>query len=172
MRRRGEDTVMDDRKVMLIKIAEIAVVSDSVVLKTTLGSCVGVILHDGESCTSGIAHILLPQRLRDDLAVGKYADTAIPNLLSRLLKQGVDKSKIRAYLTGGADMFCWSEDKRIATVGEKNIDAAKRILADLHIPIVFEETGGNCGRTVLFDNRGGTIHVKTLSGVPRRAGTA
>lgn len=152
-------------KVLLIKMAELAVVENSKLLKTTLGSCVGVILHEQNRNISGMAHIMLPDRLRRDYAVGKYADTAIPALLSRVLKRGARKEHLRAFVTGGANMFKSSCDTKIATVGDKNIQATKRILDDLSIPIVFEETGGDRGRTVLFDNHSGQIQVKTLGEV-------
>lgn len=152
---------MEDR-VILIKMAEMGVVENSNLLKTTLGSCVGVILHEENRNISGMAHIMLPERFRRDLSLGKYADTAIPALLSRVLKRGGKKEHLRAYVTGGANMFKSSSDTKIATVGDKNIQAAKRILVDLDIPIVFEETGGDRGRTVLFDNHTGQIRVKTL----------
>ena len=151
--------------VFLVKMAEMGVVENSKLLKTTLGSCVGVILHDGKNNISGLAHIMLPRRLRQDLTVGKYADTAIPALLSRLLKRGGKRENLRAYITGGANMFRYSEDKKIATVGEKNIEAVRQILGELELPIVFEETGGERGRTVLFDNQNGEIQVKTLAAV-------
>ena len=151
-----------EAKVLLIKMAEMAVEENSNLLKTTLGSCVGVILHEENRNISGMAHIMLPERFRRDLSVGKYADTAIPALLSRVLNRGGKKENLRAYLTGGANMFKASTDTKIATVGDKNIQAAKRILNDLGIPIVFEETGGDRGRTVVFDNHTGEIQVKTL----------
>jgi chemotaxis protein CheD len=148
--------------VLLIKMAEMGVVEDSKLLKTTLGSCVGVILREGKRTISGMAHIMLPEQRGKDSAVGKYADTAIPTLMSRVLKRGGKKEHIQAFVTGGANMFESSCDTTISTVGEKNIQAVKRILAELGIPIVFEETGGAQGRTVLFDNHSGNIEVKTI----------
>lgn len=152
-------------KVLLVKMAELAVVENSRLLKTTLGSCVGVVLHDAKRSIGGLAHIILPERLKMDASVGKYADTAIPALLSRMLKRGSRKENIRAYLSGGANMFKLSDDRKIATVGEKNIEATKRILAELQIPVTFEDTGGEEGRTIIFDNHRGEIQIKTLSKV-------
>jgi len=152
-------------EVRLVKMAEIAVVENSKLLKTTLGSCVGVILRDEIRNVSGLAHIMLPQRLRDDTSVGKYADTAIPALLARIRNRGGRKESIRAYITGGANMFKTSSDRKIATVGEKNAEASRRILEELQIPIIFEETGGDKGRTVMFDNQNGHIQIKTLNAV-------
>ncbi len=150
---------------MTVKMAEIVVVENSKRLKTTLGSCVCLILHDGTKGIAGLAHIMLPERLKADEAVGKYAETAIPALLSRLLKRGGRRSGIRAYLAGGANMFRYSGDRKIATVGEKNVEACKRILEELSIPIAFEDTGGERGRTVLFENKTASIQVKTLARV-------
>lgn len=148
--------------VVVVKMAEISVVENSKVLKTTLGSCVGVVLHDDKNNIGGLAHILLPEKMREDAAVGKYAVTAIPALLSRLLKRGSSREDLKAYLTGGANMFRYSEDKKIATIGERNVETTKRILEELQIPVAYEDTGGEQGRTVLFDNHTGEIQVTTL----------
>jgi chemotaxis protein CheD len=147
---------------LVIKMAEMAVVENSKLLKTTLGSCVGIVLHDGKKKISGLAHILLPEPIRKDRSVGKYAETAIPALFNRVLKRGASKRDVRAYVAGGANMFRASQDTKIATIGERNVEAVKRILQELGIPIVFEQTGGDRGRTVVFDNAGSDIQVKTV----------
>ena len=138
---------------MQVKMAEMAVVENSDLLKTTLGSCIGLVLQDVGKNISGLAHIMLPEQLRSDDSAGKYADTAIPDLLSRLLKMGGRRQDIRAFVTGGADMFRFSGDKKIATIGERNTEATKRILGELQIPIAYEDTGGEQGRTVIFDSK-------------------
>jgi chemotaxis protein CheD len=148
---------------LVIKMAEMAVVENSKLLKTTLGSCVGIVLHDEKKKISGLAHILLPEPIRKDRSVGKYAETAIPALFRRVVNRGGSKENIRAYIAGGANMFKWSNDKKIASVGEKNVAAVKRILGEMNIAVVFDETGGNNGRTMLFDNTSGEVQVKTLA---------
>jgi chemotaxis protein CheD len=150
------------RRELVVKMAELTVVENSTLLKTTLGSCVAVILHDGNKKIGGLAHIVLPRPLGSDTSVGKYAATAVPALLSRLLKRGGNRNDVRACVVGGANMFKLSSDRRIATVGEKNIEATKQILRELGIPIAFEDTGGEQGKTVLFDNHTGEITVRTL----------
>ena len=78
-----------------VKMAEMDVVTDGRSLKTILGSCVGIILRDPERGVSGLAHVMLPARHRDDDATGKYADTAIPALLARLAKAGAAPAPCR-----------------------------------------------------------------------------
>lgn len=151
--------------VLLVKMAEMAVVENTNLLKTTLGSCVGVVLHEGKRNISGLAHIMLPESSPRDSKKGKYADTAIPALLSQILEKGGSKQHIRAYIAGGANMFKTSTDSKITTVGDKNVEVSRRVLAELQIPIVHEETGGELGRTVLFDNHRGHMQVNTLSPV-------
>ncbi len=148
--------------VLLVQMAQIRMAERGRKLKTTLGSCVGVILYDQARSISGLAHIMLPERRIDDQAIGKYADTAIPDLLAQLERRGSRRNNIRAYLAGGANMFQTSQDCRIMTVGEQNVAAVRQILGSLGIPIHCEHTGGQQGRTVVFDNHTGELEVKTL----------
>ena len=70
--------------VVLVRMAEMQVVKVSrqrpVVLKTTLGSCVGIILADRQNEVFGLAHVMLPEKVPDDETPGKYADSAVPAL--------------------------------------------------------------------------------------------
>jgi chemotaxis protein CheD len=150
-----------------VKMAEMDVVTDSRRLKTILGSCVGIILRDPERRVSGLAHIMLPARHRDDITEGKYADTAIPALLARLVKCGGRPASLQALLIGGAQMFPLG-NVRIASIGDQNVEASRRILGQCRIPIVFEDTGGKAGRSVTFDNATGRVSVKTLQSVERK----
>ena len=146
---------------MTVKMGELDVVSDARRLKTVLGSCVGVILHDPGRRVSGLAHVILPARQRGDTASGKYADTAIPALVARIVGSGGRRRFLEAQLVGGAQMFPQGAST-IASIGEQNVRAARGILGRLSIPVVFEDIGGQAGRTVIFDNATGRVSVKTL----------
>ncbi len=148
-----------------VKMAGMDVVSDARGLKTILGSCVGIILRDLERGVSGLAHIMLPARLRDDASTGKYADSAIPALLRRLAGIGGRQSSLQALLVGGAQMFPMG-DTTLASIGDQNVETSRRILQENRIPIVFEDTGGTSGRTVVYDNATGRVSVKKLTALP------
>lgn len=152
----GEETI-------LVRMAEMAVAQDDTKLKTTLGSCVGLFLRDPAKRMTALAHIMLPSRPNGDTVAAKYADTAVPALLGELLKRGALRENLHAYLAGGAHLFGSSEDIRMRSVGDLNVAATRGIVAQLGIEIVFEDTGGERGRTVIFDNRTGRIDVKTLA---------
>jgi len=135
---------------------------DSIKLKTILGSCVGVILSDKKREIHGLAHIMLPERNKIDQALGKYADTAIPLLLKKMELKGSSKNDLKAFILGGASMFSFSGDNGFMNIGSKNIKATRKILNELKIPIVFEDTGGTNGRTIIFDSVTGKVFIKTL----------
>jgi chemotaxis protein CheD len=147
-----------------VNMAEMEVVSDAGRLKAILGSCVGVILRDPDRRLSGLAHIMLPAQHRGDTVVGKYADTAIPALLARLLANGGRQSSLQALLVGGSQMFPMGNAK-IASIGDQNVEASRRILHERCIPIVYEDTGGMAGRSVTYDNATGKVSVRTLRAI-------
>jgi len=153
-----------------VKMAEMEVVADGRSLKTVLGSCVGVIVRDPDRKVSGLAHIMLPARRSDDEACGKYADSAIPALLASMASRGCRARALQALLVGGAQMFPMGAAS-IASIGDKNVEAARRVLAERKIPIVFEDIGGTAGRTVVFNNTTGQVAVKTLRAMSSRGGT-
>jgi chemotaxis protein CheD len=156
---------------VIVRMAEMDVVSDGRSLKTILGSCVGIILHDPEKRVSGLAHIMLPERRHDDEATGKYADSAVPALVDRVTSSGGRHGALQAMLIGGAQMFPMG-NASLASIGDQNVVAARKALKERRIPIIYEEIGGNAGRSVMFDNVTGQVSVKTLQamglpGAPR-----
>ncbi len=147
---------------LLVKMAEYAVTAESYCLKTTVGSCVGVVLHDPARRITGLAHIMLPNKLAGDPKIGKFADTAIPRLLRELKTLGMRQERLEVYVAGGSNMFMSCTDKRLTLIGDKNVQEVKRILEELGIPILFEDTGGGYGRTLLFDNSTGRLSIRNL----------
>ena len=104
-------------------MAELDVVSDAHRLKTILGSCVGIVLRDPERGVSGFAHIMLPVRQRDDTAVGKYADSAIPALLKHLAEIGGRQSSLQVLLIGGSSGRSVVYDNATGQVSVKTLNA-------------------------------------------------
>jgi chemotaxis protein CheD len=151
-------------EIVNVRMAEMNMVRDSYTLKTILGSCVGVILHDPVRRISALAHVMLPRSTRGDSSTGKYADTAVPALLAMLAGSGSSASSLRAYLIGGAKMFPMASGG-IGSIGDQNVLAARKALAEAAVPIVFEDTGGTRGRTVIFDNAKGEVSVRSLAPV-------
>ncbi|HWR43142.1 chemotaxis protein CheD [Sporomusa sp.] len=129
-----------------------------------LGSCVGIALFDPVAKVGGLAHIMLPDstqaRSADNQA--KFADTALPLMLSEIIKMGALKSRITAKIAGGSQMFTFTNTTDIMRVGERNAEAVRSVLKKLEIRVVAEDTGGNYGRTVELKLDTGIFRVKTI----------
>lgn len=134
-----------------------------------LGSCVGLCLYDPFNKSGGLAHILLPDsshaKSNDSAKPGKFADTAVEALLSKMEKEGSSKKNIRAKMVGGASMFSSdTEANGIFTLGPKNVKAVKNALYSTRIMIAAEDTGGTQGRTIEFHVGSGKVTIKTMTG--------
>ena len=65
-------------------MGEIAVARDDGVLRTLLGSCLGLALYDRRLKVGGVAHIVLPESMGRLSNPGKFADTAVPAMIDRM----------------------------------------------------------------------------------------
>ena len=129
-----------------------------------LGSCVGIVLYDKSTKIGGMAHIMLPDSLAMNQAsnVAKFADTALAALISDLYKAGVKKGALVAKIAGGAQMFAFTGGSDAMRIGEKNTIAVKKILNELGVKLIGEDTGGNVGRTVELDLATGDFLIRTI----------
>ena len=129
-----------------------------------LGSCSGISIYDPQTKIGGLLHIMLPDstQSRPSENPAKFADTGIPLMLADILQLGASRSRLVAKLAGGAQMFAFANATDIMRVGARNAAAAKKILQDLRIPVLAEDTGGTYGRTVQIDLATGIYKVKTI----------
>ena len=145
-----------------VGIADLNVVKcPDIVATYALGSCVGICLYDAEAKIAGLAHIMLPWS-KDAAAptdnMRRYADTGITELIMMMNMSGASASRLTAKIAGGAQMF--ATNSAVFNIGERNVEAVKKVLATYKIPIIAEETGSNFGRTVFFCAADGIMQVK------------
>ncbi|MGL4368521.1 MAG: chemotaxis protein CheD [Spirochaetota bacterium] len=145
-----------------VGIADLRVAKSPDVLRTILGSCVGICLYDPEIKTIGLSHIMLADQTTIEGAPGKYAGTAIPILIEQMVAAGADEKRIIAKIVGGAMMFKMADNSLMGEIGRKNVKRVKEVLSEYSISIVAEETGGDFGRTIDFFSEDGTVRVKSL----------
>ena len=143
-----------------VGVAQSKTATSPSVLRTILGSCVAICIYDRMKKMGGLVHILLP--LSQDAAANpeKYADTGIPLLVKRLIKDGANKDFLSAKIAGGASMFKFESNLALGKIGERNIEETKQTLQKLGIPIVAEDVGGNNGRVVDFFLEDGRMKIK------------
>ena len=148
-----------------IGIADLNIARAPDVLVTyALGSCVGICIYDANSHIGGLAHIMLPDSKlmpAGNVQIAKFADTAIVQLVKNLELAGARRSFLKAKIAGGAQMFAALSNSDIANIGQRNVVAVKRVLNELHIPIIAEDVGANYGRTLYFYAQDGTMRIKS-----------
>lgn len=115
-------------------------------IRTILGSCVAVAMHDPVAKVGGLNHYLLATPSDGNDRTLRYGTTAISALLQQMLDNGADRSRIKAKIYGGASVLDLGDSGQM--VGERNIEIAHTELKRLGIPIVEENTGGKLGRKI------------------------
>lgn len=145
-----------------VGMAQIFVVSGESAARTVLGSCIGLVLFHKPRRIAAMAHIVLPSSSDRPGPRGKFADTAIPELLRLLAAEGAGRPSLSAKLAGGANMFGGTGPIQI---GAQNHQAVAQALAALNIPITGEHVGGDKGRRVSFQPSRGVMIVE-IAGQP------
>jgi chemotaxis protein CheD len=155
--------IIKDYKIINIGIAEIKMGKSPYVLRTTLGSCIGVVFYNPDLKIGGISHVMLskdPIGRDKQKNPGKYAETAIPLLVKAMEKEGCPLGSYSARLFGGASMFKNINSNFLQLIGEENITTARQILDSLNVPILVEDVGGTEGRTISLYLDDGRILLK------------
>lgn len=149
-----------------IGMGEIGIGQADGLLRTFVGSCVGVAIYSRRRKLAGLAHVMLPTARTPSSQPGKFADTAIPEMLRRL-EQHCRGETVRwsAKIAGGAKMFAFPSG---ITIGDQNVAAIEQILAELDIPILAKCCGGDQGRRIALEVATGTMTVETMGAEPQR----
>lgn len=149
---------------------KVSVQPDDVFIALGLGSCIGICAYDAHAKVAGMAHIVLPQGNDDSQPPGKFANTAIPELIRMMIEAGAAESRIRIALTGGAQLFSTNAAVSRMDVGARNAEAVKHELSKRTCSVIAADIGGSVGRTVhLFGD--GRIRVKTIGQGERELAT-
>lgn len=164
---------MELQEEIIVGIGQVVVHHNPITLTTLgIGSCVAVALFDKENQIGGLAHIMLPNSKeyagkinenREIIPLLKYADIAIPHMVSEMIKIGAKKENLHAKLAGGAQMFASINSENLQ-IGLRNVTAVKQILKECDIHIDAEDVQGNVGRSVRFDTAKLILRIKTMNG--------
>lgn len=140
-----------------------AVAKDNGVLRTLLGSCIGLALYDATDKVAGLAHIVLPRSQGETDVPGKFVDTAVPVLLIEMKRLVGRTIMPTARIVGGANMF---PTNVVLTIGQQNIEASEQVLDQMGIPIVGRHCGGEKGRRMTVNTTSGLITIEIVGEDP------
>ena len=132
-------------------------------ISTVLGSCVSVCLWDRERAYGGMNHFLYSVTRDPALATALYGNVATKALVRFFLEEGSKVKHLEAQIFGGAHLpNCLPEAARVS---RENVTVARTVLRRNKIPVVSEDTGGNKGRKLVYNNLTNemlVIRVETL----------
>jgi chemotaxis protein CheD len=157
----------DPFEIVKVGIADMNLVKTPNHIRTSgLGSCVGVVIYDEGKELAGLAHVMLPDSSlakAGTVNIAKYADTAVKELVNRLVKNGARLYSLKAKIAGGAQMFQFANTSDLMRIGPRNVEAVKKELASLKISIVGEDVGGSSGRTIEFNPKSCMLTIRTVN---------
>jgi chemotaxis protein CheD len=138
--------------------------AENVLFAIGLGSCVAVVLYDPRVRIGGLAHVMLPHPLsaRRPAPIGRFASTAIQQLINEMEEAGAARRRLFARLVGGAAMFADVLNEDGPSLGQRNIEASRLALVGAGVPVHGEEVGGNHGRTVHFHVADGRLVISSV----------
>ncbi len=149
---------MTEVPLLAVGIGDIKIGKGPALVRTNLGSCVGVCLYHSGSKVGGMLHCMLPfadeYRDKPGFRAAKYADSGIDELITGLKKMyGIEPKTLTAKIFGGASVL-----KNISlNIGQTNEQSVRSVLKNLHIPIVAAKTGGEKGYQIDFDLEDGSV---------------
>lgn len=137
---------MTEQRVHLIQGEYFVTADPSIVLTTTLGSCVAACIRDPMAKVGGMNHFLLPDGAGSmDAEATRYGAYAMELLINALLQQGALRSRLEAKLFGGAHLL-----DRLTNVGEMNAAFAEKFLAREEIPLTGGSVRGSNARKLQY----------------------
>jgi chemotaxis protein CheD len=140
------------------------------IIRTILGSCVGVAFWSARLGVGALTHSQLPRcpahsTATVDRATGlRYVDFAIREIARQFDELGVRRSELEVKLFGGADVLVVSEGgSSKPTVGRLNCEAAIEVAEAERLNVVASSLGGAAGLNLRFDTRTGEVRLRRLS---------
>lgn len=129
-----------------LKPGFIIVNREDTLVRSVVGNCVAVTLHDRSNHFGGMNHFVFPQKESAAGSTAEYGNASVYALVKMMLEMGADRDMIEAQIIGGASL----QDISDGTLGEENVQMARKTLQRLQVPVVSEDVGGHRGRKIIY----------------------
>ncbi len=151
----------DEGEVVNLNIGGVYAADRRTEIRTVLGSCVAVCLHDPHALIGGMNHFMLPFG-DDDREPGKYGEHAMDLLIGALQRLGASRGRLRAKLFGGGHVL--KVPDRHDSVARRNVQFVEEFVRDEGIEVISKSLGGTRPRQVRFRTDSGLAYVRFLDG--------
>jgi len=148
---------------------ESRLVKEPTILRTLLGSCVGIAFWAPRYGASALCHAMLPHfsvkqaATMTRSACCRYVDFAIRDLARQFDALGIQRKEIVVKVFGGGDVLNTAGDPARPTVGRLNIEVAVRVLEEEGFYIMASSLGGSRGINIYFNTQTGEVRLKRHS---------
>ena len=164
---------MPDHEIELAEIylqpGEMFLAREPTIIRTLLGSCVGVTFWCERLGIGALCHAILP-RCPDGYSLGvspevgyRYVDFCIRDLARKFDGLGAQRSEVQVKLFGGADVLLGGKDAPIRdTVGSINCETALETLREESFQIAASSLRGKSGLNIRFNTGNGEVQLRRL----------
>lgn len=149
---------------------ELYLARNPAILRTILGSCVGITFWSARLGAGALCHGVLPRCPQDrppgfDLSEGRrYVDFSIRYLAQQFDALGACRQELVVKLFGGADVLPVASARAgRLTVGAQNCRAAVEVLGEEGFAVHASDLGGVRGRRIHFHTGTGEVLVHRLA---------
>ena len=156
----GETIVVGMAEIVCARLGAIVLVAPGV----SSGIC--ICAFDARSSVAGMAHVILPESHDEQEAAGKFASSAVPCLLQRMIDLGADRSCIRTAVAGAARISALRGKGPRLEIGRRNEVAVQAELGRQHIAAFACDLGGSAGRTIRLSGDG-RVRIDTVGQLER-----
>jgi chemotaxis protein CheD len=139
------------------------------IIRTILGSCVGMSFWSARLGVGDLCHCQLPRCPANPFAglspvIGRrYVDFAIRDLARQFDELGVLRSEVQVKLFGGADVLAVNNSiSSKPTVGRLNCEAAIEVVEAEGFNVAASSLGWTSGLNIQFDTRTGEVRLRRL----------
>jgi len=152
-----------NKNIITVGVGDLKIGKSPKIIKTSLGSCMGVVLYDNINKIGGLLHLMLAKCNDRAGKLSKYADTGIPLLVDLMANQAnANKKMLTAKIFGGAKMF--NVNSALFDIGKSNAAETKTILGKMNIRIVASKIGGTKGYQISLDTVTGIVRTRIFGG--------
>jgi chemotaxis protein CheD len=148
---------------------ESRLVREPTILRTLLGSCVGIAFRVPRLGLGALCHPMLPRfptkpPIPLSRAAGRrYVDFAIRELAERFDVLGARREEVEVKLFGGGDVLLTAQDSPRPTVGSLNIEVARKVLEEECFKVTASSLGGRRGVNIYFNTLTGEVLLQRHS---------
>ena len=152
-----------------VQPGESRLVRQPTMLRTLLGSCVGIAFRIPRLGVGALCHPMLPRypaksALPLSRSAGRrYVDFAIRDLARQFDALGARREEVEVKLFGGGDVLLMVNDPARPTVGKLNCEVAMMVLDEEGFAVTASSLGGKRGINIHFNTQTGEVLLERHS---------